>query len=66
MKAFKARQVTPLLAGDRQLMELWKEAAGADKIVAFQKDGENWVGVKDDALVAMLESRGVKGEPWSG
>jgi len=66
MKAFKAKQVTPLLAGDQQLMQLWKEAAGEDKIVAFKKDGENWVGVKDEALVAVLESRGAKGEPWNG
>jgi len=66
MKAYRAREVTPLLAGDAQLMKLWKEAAGADKIVAFQKEGENWVGVKDAALVAVLESRGVKGEPWNG
>jgi len=66
MKAFKAHQVTPLLVADEQLMKMWKEAAGADKIVAFQKEGENWVGVKDAALVALLEARGVKGEPWNG
>ncbi len=66
MKAYRAREVTPLLSGDAQLMKLWKEAAGADEIVAFQKEGENWVGVKDAALVAVLESRGVKGEPWNG
>jgi len=66
MKAFRAKRITTLLAGDRQLMQLWKEAAGEDKIVAFQKDGENWVGVRDEALVAALESRGAKGEPWNG
>jgi len=66
MKAFRAKQVTPLLAEDRRLMQLWKEAAGADRIVAFRRDGENWVGVKDADLAAELESRGVKGEPWNG
>jgi len=66
MKAYRAKEVTPLLATDAQMMQLWKEAAGEDAIVAFQKDGENWVGVRDAALVAMLEARGLKGEPWNG
>lgn len=66
MKAYPARRVTPLLVGDTHLMQLWKEAAGEDKIVAFQKNGENWVGVRDAALVALLEARGLKGEPWNG
>ncbi len=66
MKAFLAKQVTPLLMGDTHLMQLWKEAAGEDKIVAFQKNGENWVGVKDADLVLLLESRGIKGKTWTG
>ncbi len=66
MKAYRARRVTPLLVEDAQLMKLWKEAAARDEIVAFQKDGENWVGVKDAALLALLEARGLKGEAWSG
>ncbi|WP_293173700.1 hypothetical protein [Oceanithermus sp.] len=66
MKAYRAKEVTPLLASDAQLMQLWKEAAGEDAIVAFQKNGENWVGVRDAALAAMLEARGLKGEPWNG
>ncbi len=64
MKAIRAREVTPLLVADRDLMERWKRAAAEEKLVARSKGGENWVIVKDPDLVEILKQRGLSFEEW--
>ncbi len=64
MKAFRAREVTPLLVADRGLMERWKQAAAEEKLVARSRKGENWVLVLDEQLARELVARGLSFEEW--
>lgn len=64
MKAFRAREVTPLLVADRGLMERWKQAAAEEKLVARSRKGENWVLVLDEELARDLVARGLSFEEW--
>ncbi len=64
MKAFRAREVTPLLVADRGLMERWKQAAAEEKLVARSRKGENWVLVLNEALAQNLVARGLSFEVW--
>ncbi len=64
MKAFRAREVTPLLVADRGLMERWKQAAAEEKLVARSRKGENWVLVLDEELARELVARGLSFEEW--
>ncbi len=64
MKAFRAREVTPLLAEDRALMERWKRAAAREAILARSLEGENWVVVRDEALARELVARGLVPREW--
>jgi len=64
VKAFRAREVTPLLVADRGLMERWKQAAAEEKLVARSRKGENWVLVLDEELARDLVARGLSFEEW--
>ena len=64
MKAFRAREVTPLLFADPKLMERWKQAAAEEKLVARSRGGENWVLVLDEELALDLVARGLSFEEW--
>jgi len=64
VKAFRAREVTPLLAEDRALMERWKRAAAREDLVARSLEGENWVVVRDEALARELVERGLVPREW--
>ena len=64
MKAFRAREVTPLLVADRGLMERWKQAAAEEKLVARSRKGENWVLVLEEELARDLVARGLSFEEW--
>jgi len=64
VKAFRAREVTPLLAEDRSLMERWKQAAQREALLARSLEGENWVVVRDEALAKELIERGLAAREW--
>jgi len=64
VKAFRAREVTPLLVADRKLMERWKRAAAEEKLIARSRKGENWVLVLDEELARDLVARGLSFEEW--
>ncbi len=64
MKAFRAREVTPLLVRDKELMARWKRAAAEDRLIAKSAGGENWVLVLDQALVEELVRRGLVPREW--